>query len=78
MRPNGRIRKKLAAFELKTGWTCSVIATNIRYMWGIAGSHQPRRLVARARDHAVVEDRVRADKAMGLRNPPSQSLEVNR
>ncbi|WP_181442511.1 LamG-like jellyroll fold domain-containing protein, partial [Streptomyces tateyamensis] len=78
VRPAGRHRKKLTAFELKTGWKYSVIATNIRHMWGIAGSHQPQWLDAVAREHAVVEDRVRADKAMGLRNLPSKSWEVNR
>lgn len=46
-RANRRRRKKLAPFERKTGWKCSVIATNIRHMWGISGSHQPRRLDAR-------------------------------
>ena len=78
VRPAGRHRKKLTGFELKTGWKYSVIATNIRHMWGIAGSHQPQWLDAVAREHAVVEDRVRADKAMGLRNLPSKSWEVNR
>ena len=78
VRPSGRHRKKLTAFELKTGWKYSVIATNIRHMWGIAGSHQPQWLDALAREHAVVEDRVRGDKAMGLRNLPSKSWEINR
>ncbi|MFD5463055.1 hypothetical protein ACFWIQ_09545 [Kitasatospora sp. NPDC127059] len=78
VRPAGRHRKKLTTFELKTGWKYSVIATNIRHMWGIPGSHQPQWLDAVAREHAVVEDGVRADKAMGLRNLPSKSWEVNR
>ncbi|MFF0067226.1 hypothetical protein ACFYRC_38180 [Streptomyces sp. NPDC005279] len=55
-----------------------MIATNIRHMWGIAGSHQPQWLDVLAREHAVVEDKVRADKAMGLRNLSSQYWEVNR
>jgi Transposase DDE domain group 1 len=78
VRPAGRHRKKLTDLEKKTGWKYSVIATNVRHMWGIAGSHQPQWLDALARAHAVVEDRVRVDKAMGLRNLPSQSWEVNR
>jgi hypothetical protein len=78
VRPSGRHKQMLTAFELKTGWKYSVIATNIRHMWGIAGSHQPQWLDALAREHAVVEGRVRADKAMGLRNLPSKSWEVNR
>lgn len=55
-----------------------MIATNLRHMWGIAGSHQPQWLDALAREHTVVEDRVRVDKAKGLRNLPSQSWEINR
>lgn len=46
-------------------------------MWGIAGSHHPQWLDALARAHAVVEDRVRAGKAMGLRNLPSKNWTVN-
>lgn len=47
-------------------------------MWGIGGSHQPQWLDALHRQHAVVEDWVRGDKAMGLSNLPSASWEVNR
>jgi hypothetical protein len=78
VRPSGRHAKKLTAQELKTDWKYSVVATNIRHMWGIAGSHQPQWLDALARSHATVEDRVRTDKAMGLRNLPSKSWQVNR
>ncbi|MDP4512183.1 IS1380 family transposase, partial [Nonomuraea sp. G32] len=69
--------KNLTAFEMRTGWKYSIIATNIGRMWGIAGSHHPQWLDALARAHAVVEDRVRAGKAMGLRNLPSQDWTVN-
>ncbi|WP_405009730.1 transposase [Kitasatospora sp. NBC_01539] len=55
VRPAGRHQKKLTAFEKRTGWKYSVIATNVRHMWGIAGSHQPQWLDALARAHAVVE-----------------------
>ncbi|MFG1956614.1 transposase [Nonomuraea sp. NPDC049028] len=68
VRPSARHRKNLTAFETRTGWKYSIIATNIGRMWGIAGSHHPQWLDALARAHAVVEDRVRAGKAMGLRN----------
>ncbi|MCX4745674.1 transposase [Kitasatospora sp. NBC_01287] len=78
VRPAGRHLKKLTDFEKRTGWKYSVIATNVRHMWGIAGSHQPQWLDTLARAHAVVEDRVRVDKAMGLRNLPSKSWEINR
>lgn len=77
VRPSGRQVKKLTDFERRTGWRYSVTATNIRHMWGIAGSHQPQWLDALARSHATVEDRVRTDKAMGLRNLPSQDWTVN-
>ncbi|MEV4562081.1 transposase [Kitasatospora sp. NPDC049285] len=78
VRPSARDAKKLTTFEKKTGWRYRIAATNIRHMWGIASSHQPQWLDALARAHAVVEDRVRTDKAMGLRNLPSSSWEVNR
>ncbi|RVX37918.1 DDE family transposase [Nonomuraea polychroma] len=77
VRPSARHRKNLTAFETRTGWKYSIIATNIGRMWGIAGSHHPQWLDALARAHAVVEDRVRAGKAMGLRNLPSQDWTVN-
>ncbi len=77
-RPSARQAKKLTDFERATGWRYAVIATNIRHMWGIAGSHQPQWLDAVARARAQVEDRVRCNKAMGLRNLPSQTWDVNR
>lgn len=78
VKPSGRQLKKLTPFEIKTGWRYSITATNIRKMTRIRGSHQPQWLDAVHRAHAVVEDRVRCDKAMGLNNLPSQSWEVNR
>ncbi|MET7317352.1 IS1380 family transposase [Streptomyces thermoviolaceus] len=77
VRPSRRHMKKLTAFEQRTGWRYSVTATNIRHMWGIAGSHQIQFLDALHRDHAEVEDRVRTNKAMGLANLPSQSWQIN-
>jgi hypothetical protein len=47
-------------------------------MWGIPGSHHPQWIDCLHRSHATVEDRVRTNKAMGLRNLPSQSWKVNR
>ncbi|MGW0827893.1 IS1380 family transposase [Streptomyces sp. NPDC002845] len=78
VKPSGRQLKKLTDFEKKTGWRYSITATNIRHMWGIAGSHQAQFLDVLHRSHASVEDRVRTNKAMGLRNLPSKSFEVNR
>ena len=77
VRPSGRHAKKLTAFEKRTGWRYSILATNIGRMWGVAGSHQARFLDAVHRDHAEVEDRVRTNKAMGLHNLPSASWDVN-
>ncbi|GGS31652.1 hypothetical protein GCM10010269_82640 [Streptomyces humidus] len=78
VKPSGRQLGKLTAFEKKTGWRYSITATNIRHMWGIAGSHQSQFLDALHRSHAGVEDRVRTNKAMGLHNLPSKSWEMNR
>jgi len=78
VRPSGRHVKNLTALEKSTGWKYAITATNIGRMWGIGGSHQGQWLDAPHRHHAVVEDRVRCDKAMGLANLPSQSWTVNR
>lgn len=78
VRPSGRQRKNLTALEQRTGWAYSITATNINRMAGIGGSHQAQWLDAVHRQHAVVEDRVRCDKAMGLDNLPSQSWTINR
>jgi Transposase DDE domain. len=78
VKPTRRHLKKLTAFEKKTGWRYCITATNIRHMWGIAGSGQAQFLDVLHRSHASVEDRVRTNKAMGLGNLPSASWEVNR
>ncbi|WP_440070384.1 transposase [Streptosporangium sp. OZ121] len=56
-----------------------MIATNLgpRGLRGIAGSHQLAFIDAVHRDHADVEDRVRTNTAMGLRNLPSATWNVN-
>ena len=78
VRPSRRHQANLTAFEQKTGWRYSITATNIRRLGGIPGSHHPQWLDALAREHAVVEDRVRCAKAMGLRNLPSKNWTINR
>lgn len=75
--PAARHRGKLTAFERATGWRYTIIATNISRIPALPGSHQPQWLDLAARQHAVVEDRVRTNKTMGLRNLPSQSWQVN-
>ncbi|MGW6412362.1 transposase [Streptomyces vinaceus] len=64
-------------FEKKTGWKYSVTATSISKTTRIPGSHQIQWLDALHRHHAVVEDRVRTNKAMGLHNLPSKPWQVN-
>ena len=77
-KPSARQKAKLTALEKRTGWRYAIVATNITRMWGIPGSHHPQWLDCLHRGHASVEDRVRTNKAMGLRNLPSQSWKVNR
>jgi hypothetical protein len=77
-RPAGRHRAKLTAFERKTGWRYAIVATNINRIDDVAGSHQPQWLDVLHRAHAGVEDRVRTNKAMGLRRLPSKDWTVNR
>jgi hypothetical protein len=77
-KPAARHKAKLTALEQATGWRYAIVATNITRMWGIGGSHHPQWIDALHRSHATVEDRVRTNKAMGLRNLPSKSWTVNR
>lgn len=77
-RPSRRHKAKLTALERKTGWRYAIVATNINRMWGVPGSHHPQWIDALHRSHATVEDRVRTNKAMGLRHLPSKSWRVNR
>ncbi|WP_323188075.1 transposase [Streptomyces sp. NBC_01264] len=78
VRPSGRHTENLTSLEKKTGWKYSIIATNITKLWGVAGSHQVQWIDALHRHHAVVEDRVRTNKAMGLHNLPAKSWTANR
>jgi hypothetical protein len=77
-RPAARQRAKLTALERRTGWRYAVVATNITRIHGVPGSHHPQWIDVLHRSHATVEDRVRSNKAMGLRNLPSQAWTVNR
>ena len=65
--------------EKKTGWRYSIICTNIPDT-GIRrpGSHHPQYIDVVHREHAVVETTASATaKAMGLRNLPSKTWQVN-
>jgi hypothetical protein len=77
-RPAARHRKNLSALERRTGWRYAIVATNINRIHQVPGSHHPQFLDVLHRAHAGVEDRVRTNKAMGLRNLPSKSWTVNR
>jgi hypothetical protein len=79
-RPSRRQAKNLTAFERATGWRYSIICTNIPAAGGIPGvpgSHHAQFIDVLHRQHAVVEDGVRAAKSMGLRNLPSKTWAVN-
>src|SRR6266702_4168065 len=79
-RPSRRQAGNLTAFERATGWRYSIIVTNIpaaRGIGGVPGSHHAQFIDVLHRQHAVVEDGVRAAKSMGLRNLPSKTWVVN-
>jgi Transposase DDE domain group 1 len=79
-KPSRRQLKNLTAFEKATGWRYSIICTNIPATGvpGVPGTGHPQYIDVLHREHAVVEDRVRTNKAMGLRNLPSKTWQVNR
>ena len=78
-KPSRRQAKNLTAFERATGWRYSIICTNIpgTGITGVPGAHHPQFIDVLHRQHAVVEDGVRAAKSMGLRNLPSKTWVVN-
>jgi hypothetical protein len=76
-KPAARHRNKLTDLERKTGWRYAIVATNINRIHRVPGSHHPQWLDALHRSHAGVEDQVRINKAMGLRNLPSHAWTVN-
>jgi hypothetical protein len=80
VKPSRRQAKNLTALEKKTGWRYNVICTNIpdAGIPGIPGSHHPQFIDVLHREHACVETAgVRTAKAMGLRNLPSKTWQVN-
>ena len=78
-KPSRRQARNLTAFERATGWRYSIIVTNIPLcgIGGVPGSHHAQFIDVLHRQHAVVEDGVRAGKSMGLRNLPSKTWVVN-
>jgi hypothetical protein len=80
VKPSRRHQKNLTDYERKTGWKYSITCTNIpgSGIPGVPGSHHPQYIDVLHREHAVVETGgVRTAKAMGLRNLPSKSWQVN-
>lgn len=78
--PSRRDAKKLTAFEKRTGWRSQIVATNIpahQGLSGVPGSGQVGFVDALYRDHAEVEDRVKAIKRVGLGLLPSKSWQLN-
>jgi len=79
-KPSRRDAKKLTAFEKRTGWRYQIIATNIpshQGLSGVPGSGQVWFVDGLYRDHAEVEDRVKAIKRVGLGLLPSKSWQLN-
>jgi hypothetical protein len=79
VKPSRRHAKNLTDYEKKVGWRFALTVTNIpaRGIRGVSGSHHPFFLDALQRQHAVVEDRVRTEKATGIRNLPFTSYTRN-
>jgi hypothetical protein len=80
VKPSRRDAKKLTAFEKHTGRHCQIIATNIPTHQGLSGapgSGQVWFVDALYRDHAEVEDRVKALKRVGLGLLPGKSWQLN-
>jgi hypothetical protein len=78
-RPSRRQARNLTAFEKATGWRYSIIVTNIpdTGIKDVPGSRHAQFTGVLHREHAVVEDQVRTNKAMGPRNLPSKARVVN-
>jgi hypothetical protein len=80
VKPSRRDAKKLTAFEKRTGWRYQIVATNIpanQGLSGVPGSGQVWFVDALYRDHAEVEDRVKAIKRVGLGMLPSKFWQLN-
>ena len=80
VKPSRRHLRNLTEYEKKTGWKYSISCTNIpdAGIAGVPGSHHPQYIDVVHRQHAVVETAgVRTAKAMGLRNLPSKTWQVN-
>jgi Transposase DDE domain group 1 len=80
VKPSRRHLRNLTDYEKEAGWKYSITCTNIpdAGIAGVPGSHHPQYIDVVQRQHAVVETGgVRTAKAMGLRNLPSKTWQVN-
>ena len=80
VKPSRRQARNLTACEKETGWRYNIICTNIpdTGIPEVPGSRHPQFTGTLHREHAVVETAgVRTAKAMGLRNLPSKTWQVN-
>ncbi|MEU1276485.1 hypothetical protein [Streptomyces sp. NPDC005799] len=80
VKPSQRDAKKLTAFEKHTGWRYQIVATNIPAHQGLSrvpASGQVWFVDALYRDHAEVQDRVKAINRVGLGLLPSKSWQLN-
>jgi hypothetical protein len=80
VKPSRRHLRNLTGYEKETGWKYSITCTNVpdSGIPGVPGSHHPQYIDVVHREHAVVETAgVRTAKAMGLRNLPSKTWQVN-
>jgi hypothetical protein len=69
---------KLTDYEKTTGWRYQITVTNIKNLGrAVPGSHHVFFLDAVHRQHAAVEDRVRTEKATGIRNLPFKGYARN-
>ena len=75
-KPSRRQMPNLTAFEKATGWRYSIIVTNIpgTGITGVPGSHHPQFIDVLHREHAIVEDGVRAGQGHGLAQPSVEDL----
>ena len=78
VKPSRRSAKKLTEFEKATGWRYRLVVTTINDLgYTVPGSHHVYSVDALHRQHAVVEDRVRTEKATGIRTLPFPGYERN-
>jgi len=78
VKPSRRHAKKLTDYEKATGWRYQITVTNIRNLGrAVPRSHHVFFLDTVHRQHAAVEDRVRTEKATGIRNLPFRDYARN-